>query len=132
MAFDIKTTSTVYTPAWNGNRDNGEQPIKVELKRMTLGDFWKLNVTLEALQKSVESKDYATKAADIAKQSVDLKPIFESYTANLYNLTIEGKPTSMSQIVDQPGMLGLVFEVVTELLRLNTLDEQLKKSSGTP
>lgn len=126
MAINLSSTPKVFTPSWNGNRDSSD-PITVVVKRVLQGDFWRIQVIVEALINAMNSKDLSTKAEEIDKNTQALKPLFTKYTESLTNLSVDGKPISSTDIIEHPSLLALSIEIVSELIIYNTLDDNSKK-----
>lgn len=125
MAIKISTKGITFTPVWNDNKSS-DDPVTIDLGRLTLEDYWKVSSLCVALgdMAKTEAKNRITDFADIAKE---LTPIFSRYVLGIKNLSVDDVPAKAVDLTKAAQLLPLVYEILSELLVISTLDDGLKK-----
>ena len=129
MAIAIKRQPIWFTPTWKSNLDS-ELPIKMKLMRMKNSDHWMLSYHVDNVSKSNQGdKTDIPKLIEVTEQ---IRPILSQYVIHIENATVDGKPATISDLMDEPDLTELIWEVVAELLRMSSLDSESKKKLALP
>lgn len=114
-----------FAPEWNGNQDlPEEEQVKFNLKVLSMGDVLELMDTLEDVADDSGNVDGETLNASTTKQlverAVNLLPIY----ATMKGLEGEnGEEITVANITEFPQFIGLITEVLFQLIAISTPNE---------
>lgn len=129
--LNLDTKSVQFVPAWNGNRDEAE-PIRMELARLSLEDYWRASSICIYLGNYAKANIEDLSAAKFAANEEvvrEIAPLIKRYVSSLSGLCVNDQLAKPEDLTKTPQCVSLVFEILTELLRISTLDNALKKKS---
>ena len=123
-----------YSPEWNANKELPEdEQVKFVLKVLSMGDVLELMDVLEDASDDEGNVDGDTLTASTTKQLVGeatrLLPIY----ATMENLEGEdGEEITVATITEYPQFIGLITEVLFELISISTPNEADSGNSSRP
>lgn len=126
MAFNIESKSK-FVPAWNDNKES-DKPIEIELKYLNQSDYWSAMSVLKKMPVKSEKAETEGVAPELmAEISRTLAPIFQKSIDSITNLTMDNKPVKPALIAEHPKLIGLMTELMIELINRSSISSTDKK-----
>ncbi|MDI6756444.1 MAG: hypothetical protein QME32_00310 [Endomicrobiia bacterium] len=126
----VTTKTVTFVPQWNGN-DKEAEPIRLELARLTLEDYWKVATVCSYFGEFNRSglDVSVAKIASCGEVVKEITPLIKKYVVGISGLYVDDVLAKAEDLSGTAQFLPLILEIIGELLRISTIDEALKKKS---
>lgn len=126
MAIRLSSRSEWFVPAWNDNR-NQDDPVKFEIKSLTVADFWNLTVLVEQLQKAINKEASPEKASEMITLTDRISSVLETIVLNVSGLYVDDQKAGVPVISKHPALTSLLMELIVHILSNSSIDDATKK-----